>query len=69
MALGPWSTIAKYLASDGYDEEEIERIVEIAQSQGLDAMLIDRVLGTNERKCSLRRCCEWRYGMHCVRRS
>lgn len=45
-----WSEVERFLAARGYDEEEIARIVEIAQSQGLDAMLIDRVLATSERK-------------------
>ena len=38
-----WSTVEKFLASEGYDEQEIARILDRAHQENLDPALIDRV--------------------------
>jgi hypothetical protein len=43
-----WAKVEEFLASRGFTEEAIARILEIAHAQGLDATLINRVLTVRE---------------------
>jgi hypothetical protein len=45
-----WLKVARFLCSEGYTEEEIARILEVAHAQGLDASLINRVIAIDERE-------------------
>ena len=49
-ALSAWSNVERFLHSEGYTEEEIVCILEVARAQGLDASLINRVIAIDERE-------------------
>lgn len=46
--MGAWSKAERFLRSQGFVEEEIERILAIARQEDLDPSLIDRVLAQRD---------------------
>jgi hypothetical protein len=49
-ALSAWSDVEEFLRVEGYPEEAIVCVLELARQEGLDASLINRVIAIDERE-------------------